>query len=423
MATVPYKSPVLKQATQPTNGLGGPQMTPQQPTLNADPYVASPTAPQSTSTAAANPAVASSTINPAADLRSQQFLPQGGAGAYAAQGDNYGLQAASALGTGQVAQSDYGKLQGLIDRLASGAGGGGGSFGGSGDTNALRQKYLDSINGLEGPNREELAAKQFALLQEQGEPAFQEQLRQVGQRAAAFGRTGAGMTTNDLGTVAQRRNEALSQAARGLSYDAAGQSLADKLAISGATGEGYDRIGRVDLNADIARSNSGLAGLGVLERALGAQFDLEGLKRREGESDRSYGLDRAGAFSGLSGQAFGQGQGLRNEYRGERDYQTDASQRGIDNAVKQRFMEDDLLGSEFDRNQREQSQLFNQGYSGYLPAQNALEGAADRDQASADSTFGDIGSMLEEYMRGQATKKPGRGKTEADFPAIPKGGF
>lgn len=403
MATYNQQSPVLKQALQPTNGMQGPQVTPQQGAVQMDPYVAQPTAPKSTST---QPYVAQTSINPAADLRSQQFLPTGGA--YAGQADNYGLQAASALGTGQVAQSDYGKLQSLIDQITA-AGGQGGYSPVSKDSNALREKYIASINGLEGPDRGKLASDQFALMTEQGDPAFQEQLRAVNRSSAAMGRQGAGMTTNDLGTVAQRRNEALSQAQRALALEAAGLTLNDKLAITGATGEGYDRIGAADRATNAIAGSSRFAGLGALNAALGAQFDLERLKRGEGESDRSYGLDRAGAFSGLAGQAFGQGSSMRNEYRGERDYQTDASQRGIDNAVRQRTLEEDLLGSEFDRSQREQSQLFNQGYSGYLPAQQGLENAAARNDAGAESAFGGIGSLLEEYLKGQAMKGPGAG--------------
>lgn len=417
MATYNQQSPVLKQALQPSNGMQGPQVASPQGAVQTDPYVAQPTAPKSTST---QPYVAQTSINPAADLRSQQFLPTGGA--YAGQADNYGLQAAQSLGTGQVAQSDYGKLQGLIDRITGSIGSSPG-YAPSADTNALRQKYLDSINGLQGPDRNQLASDAFALMREESEPGFQSALRDVNRSAAAMGRQGAGMTTNDLGTVAQRREEALARAQKGLSLDAAGQTLDDRFRIASGVGEGYDRIANQDLSSSVAAQNRWGGGMDALEKALGYQFDLEGLRRKEGESDRSYGLDRAGAFSGLAGQASGEGRAMRNEYRGERDYQTDASQRGIDNAVKQRLMEDDLLGSEFDRNQREQSQLFNQGYSGYQSAQNELANAAERNDAGADSAFGGIGSLLEEYLKGSAMKGPGRGKTEADFPAIPKGGF
>jgi hypothetical protein len=371
------------------------------PTLSYAPTQPQPVAqPAAPSKLAAQPPtgyVNQTQINPAADLRSQQISPTGGA--YAAKADDYGLAAADSLGTGKVATSDYSKLQSMIDRITGSVGSAPG-YAPSADTNALRQSYLDSIKGLQGPDRSKLASDAFSLMREESEPGFQEALRSVNRSSAAMGRQGAGMTTNDLGTVAQRREEALARAQKGLAGEAAGLTLDDRLKVASGTGEGYDRIANQDLSSTVARQNAWGGGMDALTRGLDYQFDLEGLKRGEGESDRAYGLNRSGSFAGLSDRAFDQGSRRRDEFRDERDYQTDANQRGIDNAVKQTELEDYLLNSEFGRNSDELDQTYRLGYNNNPDA--TYRDVAGHESDQAEAGYEGAGDLLSEFLAQQA---------------------
>lgn len=147
---------------------------------------------------------------------------------------------------------------------------------------------LDSL--YTAPDRSAIAASQLDLLQQQSEPAFQKALQTVGQRAAALGRLGAGMTTSELGDVTLQREKALAQARQGLAADTAGQTLNDR-------------------------------------------------------------LQRLNASSGLEGQLFGEESAARNELRGERGYQTDTANQALQNRINERLMQENLLNSQFGRQQ------------------------------------------------------------------------
>lgn len=138
------------------------------------------------------------------------------------------------------------------------------------------------------PNLRDAAQEHLRLFEEQTQPGFDMALRGVGQKAAALGRIGAGMTTNDLTGVLQSRENALSQARRQLSADLAG-------------------------------------------------------------AEESQRLGRVGALSGLEGQLYDQESGSRGELRGERDYQAGQAREAVQNRVQQRLLEDQLLNSEFAR--------------------------------------------------------------------------
>ena len=90
----------------------------------------------------------------------------------------------------------------------------------------LRNKQI--APGGEGASRSELAQRTFDLIREQGEAGFQADIRKVGQSAAKFGRIGSGLTTSDLGDVAQRRNEFLGRAQRDLAIRTSGDEIGDR---------------------------------------------------------------------------------------------------------------------------------------------------------------------------------------------------
>jgi hypothetical protein len=117
------------------------------------------------------------------------------------------------------------------------------------------------------------------------------------------------------------------------------------------------------------------------------------------------GRDQLGDMAGLEQQQFNQGLTNRNELRGERDYQTEAAQQGIENADRQRMMEDYLQGSAFDRNAQEQGQLFGQAYGGDQAAIGANEYQQLQNQAGANQTFGGVGDLASELAQEQARRR------------------
>lgn len=208
------------------------------------------------------------------------------------------------------------------------------------------QAQVDAArNGVaNAPDRQALAAQAFQLLRDQGEPAYQQAVRQVGQNAAKFGRIGAGMTTNDLTGLEASRERDLSQAARGLSLDAAGSTLSDTLA------------------------------------------KLQGL-------------------SGVEQQQFGQGLTSRDELRGERGYQNQTDQQARENEANRLALEDQLLNSSFGRDQARaglDAQIgFGQDPTGTLQNQGNYYG----DQANASGAGN--ANLLDLWAQSQANPAPG----------------
>lgn len=197
------------------------------------------------------------------------------------------------------------------------------------------------------PDRQALAAQAFQLLRDQTEPQFQMDQRTIGQNAAKFGRIGAGMTTNELTSLDQARERDLLNAQRGLSLDAAGSTLSDR-------------------------------------------------------------LNQLGALSGLEGQQFGQGQASRGELRGERSYQDQIDQQARDNEIQTRMLEDQLLNSQFGRDQSRaalEAQIgFGQDPAGTLMQQGGYYG--DQANASGSSTA-DLLNLWYQSQRPPAGATPG----------------
>lgn len=238
------------------------------------------------------------------------------------------------------------------------------------DTLAARRGVSEALGTLTGtPDRQALAARSLALLEQESAPQFANELRQVGQKAAALGRIGSGMTTSDLGDVAQRRQESLARARERTAIDTAGQEIQDRINRLTATQGVFGQLGGEDrsnegllaaqrgeartergfvadqdalraqiagqnedraLSADTTRANLGLEGqrlsLSADQARAANQLDranlFRGLSGDEASlvgAERSYGLDRGKFLAGLSDQTFGQGQSLRNEARTERD--------------------------------------------------------------------------------------------------------
>jgi len=153
------------------------------------------------------------------------------------------------------------------------------------------QSGVDTAAGklANGPDLTAAAQEKLRLLEEQSQPGFERALQQVGQKAAALGRLGAGMTTSELGDVTTTRERALSDARR---------QLASELAFA------------------------------------------------QGGENRA----NLSSLSGLEGQQYGQEAGQRAEVRGERGYQADTAQQAMENQIRQRALEEAITQGEYGRN-------------------------------------------------------------------------
>lgn len=194
---------------------------------------------------------------------------------------------------------------------------------------------LEGLNS--SPDRLQLALNAYDRFRQQQDPQFQQDLRAVGQKAAAFGRVGAGMTTNELTDLSTQRNrdEALQRSA--LIDNAVSQSLADRQSNLSATlaaggqfnaedlntagfqqglrGEARDERGAV-ANNTLANAQLALQRAGALQSTASQQTGLAQIARGDQESDRNYGTSTDLANSNLAlsraGQLEGQGQTLAN---------------------------------------------------------------------------------------------------------------
>ncbi len=276
-----------------------------------------------------------------------------------------------------VAGTNTSAAQGLLNKAATsyGAAGGVSGFGGYGaDANAARSALTGSLANLQGPDRLSLAQQAFQLLQDQQAPQRTLDYQNVGRKAAALGRVGAGMTTNDLTGLSQSYANADDQAKRGLAQDAAAQTLADRMGItntlSGVAGSlsGLDQSA-AGLNQSASLANANLANSrgASLANLAGDQLALSQVPHNEQVQDRSYGLDRSSALSGLGAQAFNQGTSLRDEARSEGNRQLAYDTANLN---KNSSVYNDLAGGE--------QQLFNNGQS----IRNELRGERSNQQAS-----------------------------------------
>lgn len=237
---------------------------------------------------------------------------------------------------------------------------------GSPEAAGARSQASATLQGLQGPDRAQIAEDIFTRLVDASRPAYEQELQGVGQKAAAMGRLGAGMTTSDLGDVQQRREAGLNRVRGQLASEAAGLSLQDRvqqLASELSAGAQFQ-------NADLAAANFGLDQAGTQANLYGTGFDAS----RAGLSD----------LAGLEGMQYGQGVTSRNEIRGERDFQNLLARLSVDDRVRQAITEDQLLNSAVDR---ENSRLNLMGSSAFggLPT-GTLQNAALNQSAQAGAS-------------------------------------
>lgn len=189
-----------------------------------------------------------------------------------------------------AADTARGQYGGLLSAL--GGGGFGVSSGGQAraDTGRFNQELDAAMQGLEGPDRTKLAADALGLMEERSTPGFERSLRGVMAKNAAMGRRGSGITTNELGDVTLARERELALARRELSNQAAGQTLADRLAVSEAQrGIAGQRFGGEQFNAQMADS---AAGRSLSASMAAANNRLQALNLERGVIGDQYAMGR-----------------------------------------------------------------------------------------------------------------------------------
>lgn len=128
---------------------------------------------------------------------------------------------------GGVARADTTALNAGLDKSDAYVGG---PFADAADTTAIRGLTADQYKStLSSPDRAALAAENYSLLEARSQPGYEQDTRNVNQRAAAMGRRGAGLVNSELADVATTRQRDLELGRRQLAADAAGQTLSDNI--------------------------------------------------------------------------------------------------------------------------------------------------------------------------------------------------
>lgn len=231
-----------------------------------------------------------------------------------------------------------------------------------------QDQLLSYSQGLaDTPDRNELARQSWEQIAQASEPEFQKELQGVGQKAAALGRIGSGITTSELGDVTLQREKYLGNLQRQLATEASGQTLSDRLA-------------------------------------------------------------RLQAGQGLEAQQYGQEAGNRAELRGERGYQHDVAQEPYQQQLQQIALRDALINSEFGRQLQagqlglEGAQMYGQqagdagGTASDLLQQLALQDYFKRAGQQQPPTAGAQDYLGQDYADPNAPQFP---PTEYDLPPSP----
>ena len=222
----------------------------------------------------------------------------------------------------------------------------------------LRDMSMQQLQGLNtAPDRVQLAAQALQLQREMTQPQWLQDQRTVGQNAAAMGRIGAGMTTNELTGLTLAREKALGQYGEQAALEAAGQTMADRLAKFGATSGYQNQI----TGQDYGRA-SGLSGL------VGQQFGIDTNKFNEGMGRAGLDLsvqraqaDAAAARAGLQSEQAARQLAAQQQ---QQQMQNQQAQQAIDNRVQQQLIQEQLLNGAFERQLRGATGAGALGYGG-----------------------------------------------------------
>jgi hypothetical protein len=376
-----------------------------------------------------------SDFGPGNDLRSTQFAPQASdrlqatGGTVDAARDAYSN---AKLGTyADLGGLDTSAAKTAYGQAASGLAGanaptykevGGGTYARGKDTQGATDILSKELANLStAPDRQQMALDTLKLAEEQGQPAYDQRMREVGRNAAKFGRIGAGMTTNELTSIEQVRSRDLDQLRRGTALEAAGQTMADRLSKTGMAGSVAGQLSGRDI--DETGVNQGLRGELRTEAARktglegeAAQLALQKAGQQQSLGTSQLGLAEAGRqaltnergfaantdqaraalagsqlqdLAGLETNQFNKEAAQRGELRGERDHQTEAANKALEDSIRQRQLQEDLTQGAYGRDMG-RAQLGLQGA-------NIAQGNADQSQTGVNEFLQQL--AMEEALR------------------------
>ena len=309
-------------------------------------------------------------IDPNNSLRGQQIGPTG-------TGPNsYDQQALDALG-----QVQGGNVQNSYDQQAKDMlGNAKVSTEFDAQTQATRDQIMQSLQNLQGPDRQQLAMDAYGLFQEQTNPQYQQDLRDVGKKAGALGRVGAGMTTNDLTGVMGQRQQQQNWMQRDLINNAAQQQLGDRRDIlnsqMGASGLLNDQtFQRENANAGYAMQGAGMLG----------QFGQNQFNREN--ANANLGMQKAGAYGDMGNNQFGREVTAQGQQTQQQAYQDQLAQQALNNRQNQNAQEQQQAQMAWQR-QMAEDQMRQSIASGYQSPVGAYQNAGQQGGGMSSSSMG-----------------------------------
>lgn len=325
------------------------------------------------------------------------------------------------------------KSEGVYDTLLKLAqsGGGGAAYGGgfampaalSGDIGRLTSEI-----GGGGPDRAKLASDAYNLFLERSAPQDEQLQRSIGQRAAALGRVGSGVTTNELGDLGLSIERTRDQARRELANTAAGQTLSDRLqalnALRGVAGDYASSAGGAARSAQQAEEDKFNRLLTLGRDIYGRESDVYG----RGVGERDFAVGREGELYGRRRGEFGdlateenriadQGRINREELRGERGYQAGLERESIARRGAQRQAEEDALDAA-ERRRLAEAQLLG-GAGGQAPVDLLAGVGGARAGAGAEAIGGAADYLSNLLLRRQMGRRPTQPLVPETQPYIP----
>lgn len=206
---------------------------------------------------------------------------------------------------GGAAEATWQEAQGAV----------GGPFDYAGDTTGLRSNLVQRLSTLQAPDRVRLATEAYDQIEEAGRPQFEQAMRSVGQKAAALGRIGSGVTTNEIGDLALARERDLNLQRRSLATEAAGAQLADQLDQAGAVSGGLGQLSGLDTSAEGLRQSRASLIKGIGDSRLSAAQAASSAQAQNASTQ----LQRASQLRGLGQDAWGMGMDQANAETGWAD--------------------------------------------------------------------------------------------------------
>jgi hypothetical protein len=216
-----------------------------------------------------------------------------------------------------------------------------GNFALSDEAGRARGLSLDALEKMQnGPDRLQLAMRAMDLARKQSQEGFDQDVRKVGQNAAAFGRMGSGVVNRNLADLATQRERDLGNTSERLIMDALDNTMGDRQGLLSAA-----------LNA------SG--------QFRGEDLDVGGFQQGLRNEARTERTDRLG-YNSRS----------RDELRGERSFQNDMSQQALMDFIRMTQLQEGVADSQFGRDQARLNSIIMAAFGGDGDLTNTLLNAA-----------------------------------------------